>query len=218
MLDWSADLPEVRHPAGAVLIREGEVHGKLFVLARLCADLPRGTLITVVDAPGATSADVAALSAARPPPPSGRPRHPVARQRRPPGLPRRAPAGTRAVATTRPAARHDQRLPRRPVPPVRRPRQPRHGRHASSSAAPPPRSRREPGSGGSATSLPTARYAPARSRLRAIVGGRQTAGSDGEVDLDARETRLACWPALEGTQGRPDPVDQPPAGHELRLV
>ena len=62
MLDWSADLPEVRHPAGAVLIREGEVHGKLFVLLDGALEISRaGTLITVVDAPGAIFGEMSAL-------------------------------------------------------------------------------------------------------------------------------------------------------------
>ena len=63
MLDWSADLPEVRHPAaGAVLIREGEVHGKLFVLLDGALEISRaGTLITVVDVPGAIFGEMSAL-------------------------------------------------------------------------------------------------------------------------------------------------------------
>jgi CRP/FNR family transcriptional regulator, cyclic AMP receptor protein len=62
MLDWSADLPEVRHPAGAVLIREGEIHGRLFVLLDGALEISReGTLITVVDAPGAIFGEMSAL-------------------------------------------------------------------------------------------------------------------------------------------------------------
>ena len=62
MLDWSADLPEVRHPAGTVLIREGEVHGKLFVLLDGALEISRaGTLITVVDVPGAIFGEMSAL-------------------------------------------------------------------------------------------------------------------------------------------------------------
>ena len=62
MLDWSAALPEVRYPAGVVLIREGEVHGKLFVLLDGALEISRaGTLITVVDAPGAIFGEMSAL-------------------------------------------------------------------------------------------------------------------------------------------------------------
>lgn len=41
MLDWSAPLPEVHYPAGAVLIREGEVHGRLFVLLDGAVEISR---------------------------------------------------------------------------------------------------------------------------------------------------------------------------------
>jgi CRP-like cAMP-binding protein len=62
MLDWSAELPEVHHPSGAVLIREGEVHGKLFVLLDGALEISRaGTVITVVDAPGAIFGEMSAL-------------------------------------------------------------------------------------------------------------------------------------------------------------
>ncbi len=62
MLDWAADLPEVRYPAGAVLIRQGENHGKLFVLLDGALEISRsGTCITVVDAPGAIFGEMSAL-------------------------------------------------------------------------------------------------------------------------------------------------------------
>ena len=62
MLDWSAALPEVSYPAGAVLIGEGEVHGKLFVLLDGALEISRaGTFITVVDAPGAIFGEMSAL-------------------------------------------------------------------------------------------------------------------------------------------------------------
>jgi len=62
MLDWSADLPEVCYPAGAVLIPEGEVHGRLFVLLDGAVEISRGgTFITVVDAPGAIFGEMSAL-------------------------------------------------------------------------------------------------------------------------------------------------------------
>src|SRR5215213_6598587 len=62
MLDWSAPLPEVHYPAGAVLIREGEVHGKLFVLLDGAVEISRSdTLLTVVDAPGAIFGEMSAL-------------------------------------------------------------------------------------------------------------------------------------------------------------
>jgi CRP-like cAMP-binding protein len=49
MLDWSAPLPEVSYPSGTVLIQEGEVHGKLFVLLDGALEISRtGTRITVV--------------------------------------------------------------------------------------------------------------------------------------------------------------------------
>ena len=62
MLDWSAALPEVSYPAGAVLIGEGEVHGKLFVLLDGALEISRaGTFITLVDAPGAIFGEMSAL-------------------------------------------------------------------------------------------------------------------------------------------------------------
>jgi CRP/FNR family cyclic AMP-dependent transcriptional regulator len=62
MLGWSASLPEVTHPAGSVLIREGEVHGLLFVLVDGAVEVSReGHLITVVDAPGAVFGEMSAL-------------------------------------------------------------------------------------------------------------------------------------------------------------
>ena len=62
MLAWSAALPEVRYPAGAVLIHEGEAHGKLFVLLDGALEITRGgTFITVVDAPGAIFGEMSAL-------------------------------------------------------------------------------------------------------------------------------------------------------------
>jgi CRP/FNR family transcriptional regulator, cyclic AMP receptor protein len=62
MLDWSAARPEVRYRAGVVLIREGDVHGKLFVLLDGALEISRaGTFITVVDAPGAIFGEMSAL-------------------------------------------------------------------------------------------------------------------------------------------------------------
>jgi CRP/FNR family transcriptional regulator, cyclic AMP receptor protein len=62
MLDWSADLPEVTCRAGSVVIREGDVHGKLFVLLDGALEISRaGTVITLVDAPGAIFGEMSAL-------------------------------------------------------------------------------------------------------------------------------------------------------------
>ena len=62
MLDWSTALPEVLYPVGAVLIREGEAHGKLFVLLDGALEITRGgTFITLVDAPGAIFGEMSAL-------------------------------------------------------------------------------------------------------------------------------------------------------------
>jgi len=52
----------VHYPAGAVLIREGEVHGNLFVLLDGAVEISRSdTLLTVVDAPGAIFGEMSAL-------------------------------------------------------------------------------------------------------------------------------------------------------------
>ena len=62
MLDWSARLPEVRCPRGEALIREGEVHRTIFVLVDGELEISRdGTLITVVDAPGAIFGEMSVL-------------------------------------------------------------------------------------------------------------------------------------------------------------
>ena len=54
MLDWSAALPEVTLPGGAVLIREGEVHSRLFVLVDGAVEVSRAgsTLRVVVPSSG----------------------------------------------------------------------------------------------------------------------------------------------------------------------
>ena len=62
MLELSAALPEVTVAAGAVLIREGEVHGRLFVLVDGSLEITRGgTRITVVDAPGSIFGEISVL-------------------------------------------------------------------------------------------------------------------------------------------------------------
>lgn len=62
MLDWSADLPEVTLPGGAVLIREGEVHSRLFVLVDGAVEVSRaGSTLRVVDDPGAVFGEMSAL-------------------------------------------------------------------------------------------------------------------------------------------------------------
>ena len=62
MLELAAALPEVTVAAGAVLIREGEAHGRLFVLVAGSLEITRGgTRITVVEAPGAIFGEISAL-------------------------------------------------------------------------------------------------------------------------------------------------------------
>jgi CRP-like cAMP-binding protein len=62
MLELSAALPEVTCPRAEVLIREGEVHGRLFVLVDGELEVTRaGTRITVVDHPGAIFGEMSAL-------------------------------------------------------------------------------------------------------------------------------------------------------------
>src|SRR3954471_14374953 len=62
MLDWSAGLPEVTLPGGAVLIAEGEVHGLLYVLVDGAVEVSRaGSRLRVVDEPGAVFGEMSAL-------------------------------------------------------------------------------------------------------------------------------------------------------------
>jgi len=62
LLDWSIELAEVSYPAGAELIHEGEVPGQLFVLVDGAVEITReGTLITVVDVPGAVFGEMSVL-------------------------------------------------------------------------------------------------------------------------------------------------------------
>ena len=62
MLTWSAALPEVAFARGEVLIREGEAHGRLFVLVDGEVEISRaGTRITTVDVPGAVFGEMSAL-------------------------------------------------------------------------------------------------------------------------------------------------------------
>lgn len=62
MLGWSATLSEATYPTGSVLIPEGEVHGRLFVLVDGAVEVSRGgQLITVVDVPGAVFGEMSAL-------------------------------------------------------------------------------------------------------------------------------------------------------------
>jgi CRP/FNR family transcriptional regulator, cyclic AMP receptor protein len=62
MLELSAGLPEVTCPRDEVLIREGEVHGRLFVLVDGELEVTReGVRITVVDAPGAIFGEMSVL-------------------------------------------------------------------------------------------------------------------------------------------------------------
>jgi CRP/FNR family transcriptional regulator, cyclic AMP receptor protein len=62
MLELSAALPEVTCPRDQVLIREGEAHGRLYVLVDGELEVTRaGTRITVVDAPGAIFGEMSAL-------------------------------------------------------------------------------------------------------------------------------------------------------------
>jgi CRP/FNR family transcriptional regulator, cyclic AMP receptor protein len=62
MLEWSAGLPEVTLPDGAVLIREGEVHPRLFVLVDGAVEVSRGgSTLRVVDDAGAVFGEMSAL-------------------------------------------------------------------------------------------------------------------------------------------------------------
>lgn len=62
MLEWSADLPVVSYPAGAELIREGEVHGSLLVLVAGTVEVSReGTVVAVIDKPGSVFGEISAL-------------------------------------------------------------------------------------------------------------------------------------------------------------
>jgi CRP-like cAMP-binding protein len=62
MLELSAALPEITCARDEVLIREGEVHGRLFVLLDGELEVSReGTRITVVDAPGAIFGEMSTL-------------------------------------------------------------------------------------------------------------------------------------------------------------
>lgn len=62
MLDWSAGLPELTLPGGAVLIAEGEVHGLLYVLVDGTVEVSRaGRTLRVVDEPGAVFGEMSAL-------------------------------------------------------------------------------------------------------------------------------------------------------------
>ena len=145
MLDWSAGLPEVTLPGGAVLIAEGEVHGLLYVLVDGAVEVSRaGSTLRVVDEPGAVFGEMSALLGG----PATATVRAVRRTRLRrsddgPGFLRANPAVTRARRDdARAAPRRHDRLPGRPAPPVRRPgRRPRHARHGAGLAAPPP----EPG-------------------------------------------------------------------------
>ena len=62
MLDWSAALPEVTVPGGAVLIAEGESHVRLYVLVDGAVEVSRaGSSLRVVDEPAALYGDMSAL-------------------------------------------------------------------------------------------------------------------------------------------------------------
>jgi CRP-like cAMP-binding protein len=62
MLDWSAGLPEVAVPAGAVIIAEGEPHIRLYVLVDGAVEVSRaGSSLRVVDEPGAVFGEMSAL-------------------------------------------------------------------------------------------------------------------------------------------------------------
>ena len=111
MLELSAALPEVTCPRDEVLIREGEVHGRLFVLVEGELEVTRaGTRITVVDAPGAIFGEMSALLGSTA---TGTDRalhdSRISRSDDPVFLDAH-PRAARAVATTFAAARHDQRV------------------------------------------------------------------------------------------------------------
>ncbi|MDT7581660.1 MAG: family transcriptional regulator, cyclic receptor protein [Pseudonocardiales bacterium] len=62
MLEWSAALPEVTVPGGTVLIAEGEVHSRLYVLVDGAVEVSRaGSTLRVVDGPGAVFGEMSAL-------------------------------------------------------------------------------------------------------------------------------------------------------------
>jgi CRP/FNR family transcriptional regulator, cyclic AMP receptor protein len=62
MLGWSADLPVVFYPAGAEVIREGEVHGSLLVLVEGTVEVSReGTVVAMIDEPGSVLGETSAL-------------------------------------------------------------------------------------------------------------------------------------------------------------
>jgi CRP/FNR family transcriptional regulator, cyclic AMP receptor protein len=62
MLGWSADLPVVFYPAGAEVIREGEVPGVLLVLVEGAVQVSReGTVISTIDEPGSVFGEVSVL-------------------------------------------------------------------------------------------------------------------------------------------------------------
>ena len=61
-IEWSAGLPELTHPPGTVLIREGERHSRLFVLVDGAVEVSRGgSILRVVDDPGAVFGEMSAL-------------------------------------------------------------------------------------------------------------------------------------------------------------
>jgi CRP/FNR family transcriptional regulator, cyclic AMP receptor protein len=62
MLGWSADLPAVVYPAGAEVIREGEIHGVLLVLVEGRVEVSRqGSVVAVIDEPGSVLGEMSAL-------------------------------------------------------------------------------------------------------------------------------------------------------------
>ena len=62
MIEWSAGLPEVAHPPGTVLIREGEAHTRLFVLVDGAGEVSRSSsTLRVVGDPGAGFGEMSAL-------------------------------------------------------------------------------------------------------------------------------------------------------------
>jgi CRP/FNR family transcriptional regulator, cyclic AMP receptor protein len=62
MLRWSADLPVVRYPAGAEIIREGEVPGVLLVLVEGAVEVSReGTIVAMIDEPGSVIGEMEVL-------------------------------------------------------------------------------------------------------------------------------------------------------------
>lgn len=62
MVEWSAGWPETTHPPGTVVIGEGEVHDRLFVLVEGAVEVSRGgSVLRVVDGPGAVFGEMSAL-------------------------------------------------------------------------------------------------------------------------------------------------------------